>query len=399
MMTIKNKDQIYIEFLEALNHADTSENLYETTFQIIQEVFNTDRIQLWENSLNSNDILVSYEYLKNNLNSMLRERVPSPTFKINYLVQSDIKNKTLNNFGIKSLCSILLFEDFKDKRILVLCYNKKNIELIKEDLDFLIRISKELNTGINKLRKYEESIGVASTLQNQNNKLREKEHTQTNLINNIAHELRTPLSSILGFTRMLTSKKINEDKHKEIQEQINRAANRLAAIVTDFIEITRLQTEGWITNHERTDIGKIIKNAVEEFAPLNKKHNFLANISNNCPLIETDPKLVRQVLDNLITNSIKYSPNGGRIVILLNAPNKKELEISVKDEGLGIEEEEIPKIFNRFYRLKTTNTENIEGTGLGLAICKEIVSILNGKIKVVSKPNKGSTFTFTLPVG
>ena len=395
---MKNKDQIYIKFLEALNHADTASNLYETTFQIIQEAFNTDRIQLWENSLNSNDILVSYEYLKNNLSSMLRERVPSPAFKTNYLIQPDIKNKTLNNFGIKSLCSVLLFEDFKDKRILVLCYNKKNIELIKEDLDFLIRISKELNTGINKLRKYEESIGVASTLQNQNNKLREKEHTQTNLINNIAHELRTPLSSILGFTRMLTSKKINEDKHKEIQEQINRAANRLAAIVTDFIEITRLQTEGWITNHERTDIGKIIKNAVQEFSPLNKKHNFLANISNNCPLIETDPKLVRQVLDNLITNSIKYSPNGGRIVILLNAPNKKELEISVKDEGLGIEEAEIPKIFNRFYRLKTTNTENIEGTGLGLAICKEIISILNGKIKVESKPNKGSTFTFTLPV-
>ena len=102
-------------------------------------------------------------------------------------------------------------------------------------------------------------------------------------------------------------------------------------------------------------------------------------------------------MDNLISNAIKYSPNGGTISVSLELP-KKEIKVSVSDKGIGISKEEQSKIFDRFYRSSNPNIKGIQGSGLGLAICKEILTTLNGKIELKSELNKGSTFCFTLPV-
>ena len=115
-------------------------------------------------------------------------------------------------------------------------------------------------------------------------------------------------------------------------------------------------------------------------------------------MIQTDPKLVRQVLDNLISNAIKYSPTGSNITVSLHLDSNNEISVSIQDEGIGINDTELEKVFNRFYRSSSSNSKNTPGSGLGLSICKEIISTLKGKIYAKSKLNQGSTFIFSLPI-
>ena len=404
-METSYKEQIYINFLEVINNALAPESLLKDTFQIIYKAFEANkinRIQIWKHVTNSNDMSVSFEYYELKEDSMIKYRVPALPKETKRIFEKrnlweylNIKCKILNNFNIYSLIGIELKTSEQDNWVLVLTSKGKNLNFVKEEKIFISKLASWLETAIMKTEKFHRHNDQIKRLKNQNATLREQEQLKTNLINNISHEFRTPLSSILGFSNLLLNKKHSEETVKEISEQIQQAANRLSLLLSDFLQISKSAIDLWIPKIEPCDLGEIIKTSVEEFALLNRGHKLCYNILDNYPIINTDQKLVRLVLDNLISNAIKYSPNGGTISVSLELP-KKEIKISVSDKGIGISKEDQPKVFNRFYRSSNLKIQNISGSGLGLAICKEIITTLNGKIEVKSELNKGSIFSFSL---
>ncbi|MBI2996134.1 MAG: hypothetical protein HYY52_05445 [Candidatus Melainabacteria bacterium] len=405
-MEISNFEKTYINFLEVINKAQDVETLCIETFKIIQKIFNTSRVQIWEEVLDTNEMSVLFECFTSNDISMLKLRMPYlPEESLRKINQSDvweytnISDKYLIRYKINSLLGLELKINTTAKNFLILTFTEKTKKLSKNEILFLIELKNLLEQSIIKNKNYEKALEELKRLQSQSINLREQDHRRTNLINNISHEFRTPLLSILGYSKMLLTKNPSQITTKEIIEQISQAANRLSSLITDFLQINKSDYEGWSVSLEPTDIGELIKTSVKEFSNLNKKHEITYHISSNCLILKTDTKLVRVVLDNLISNAIKYSPDGGKVkVSLIFPPEKQNLEISVTDEGIGIQKEEINKIFDRFYRASDPKIQNISGSGLGLAICKEILSILNGSIKAESVVNKGSAFTFTLPI-
>lgn len=400
------KEEAYINFLQAINKASNIDSLYENTFDIILKVFGANRAQLWEKVPDSNEMSISYEYFIGNEISMLKFRTPLLTGSAKKIIH----NNTIweypsfakvfpDQYSINSLIGIEIKLSENNKGVLILTSKEKNFKHNNDEIYFLIRLKEQLELGVNKINMLERNSEDSKRLIVQNNKLREQDRLRTSFINNISHEFRTPLASIIGFSKMLSTKNLTIETAKEIAEQIQQAANRLSSLITDFLEINKITTEGWISHFEPCDIGEIIKISVEEFNILEKNHKISYIVSDNYPIIKTDQKLVRQVLDNLISNAIKYSPNGGNIIVSLHiSKDNNELKVSVTDQGIGIDKDEVSKIFNRLYRSKNSEVQNIAGSGLGLSICKEIISILNGRIEVKSEPNKGSVFAFTLPI-
>ncbi len=249
------------------------------------------------------------------------------------------------------------------------------------------------STIFNNLRGFlEASLEKLKLLEEQNQKLVEVNKLRTELINNVSHELRTPLVSILGFSNILQRHEISEALVREASQQIQSAGSRLSRMIDDLIQLSRVENRGWDLNLELLDLGDITKLSIEEFAPLNPQHNFVFIADQNYPLIEGDRKLLRRIIDNLFTNAIKYSPEGGEICAKLVLDNKR-LDLSISDQGIGILSEDLENIFERFFRAKNEKTQQIPGLGLGLSICKDAVTAMNGSIHCQSRLGQGSVFT------
>ena len=405
-MNTTNRSELYQTFLEAINKAQDLEALYSDSFQILYKLFSVNRVQLWEKISNVDEMSILYEYFEDREISMLKFRVPllgnhlkRNLDKSNIWEFLNIKDGFLNKNNVNSLTGIEFIFPAQNKGLLVLTSHNNCKKFTDEEIVLLVKIKNCLQDAVFKIEKYQKSIDDLRRLQNQNNKLREQDRLRTNFINNISHELKTPLASIIGFSKIISTKNLPLETQKEIIDQINKAANRLSTLVSDFLQINKIDTEGWLAHLEPCDLGELIKNSIEEFSSLNKNHTISYFISDNYPIIKTDQKLVRQVLDNLISNAIKYSPNGGKVTISLQvSQDEKELKIIVSDQGIGISKEEIPNVFSRFFRSSNPEVQGISGSGLGLAICKEIITTLNGNMEVESEISKGSKFSFTLPV-
>lgn len=399
-MENKNKDDLYIGFLEVVSTVFDPESLLHDSFKIICKTFNAQRIQIWEKTENKNEFSVFKEYLegeKGKKDSMLKYRVSD--LPENLLESSNITNDILNKFHIYSLIGHNFKLPDKHEGGLFLAFEEKNKKLNINEITLFGKMTKKLEVAFNKACEYKESSEELKRLQTHNARLREQDYQKLDFINNITHELKTPLASILGFSKILTTKNPDKETTKEIAGQINQASNRLSGLISDFLQINKLNSNNWSPSIEICDIGELIKYSVEEFSALNKNHKISHVISDNYPTVKTDPKLVRQVLDNLISNAIKYSPDDSNICVYLEISNKKnDLIVSVSDNGIGITKDEMLNIFTRFYRSNNEKVRSVPGSGLGLSICKDIISALKGKISVESELNKGSKFSFTLPI-
>jgi signal transduction histidine kinase len=148
---------------------------------------------------------------------------------------------------------------------------------------------------------------------------------------------------------------------------------------------------------EPTDLRPIVSETVAEFQVMTREHQLKAIVPPRLPLVLADPRRIRQVLRNLVDNAVKYSPGGGPITISLGVA-EDSLEFSVADRGLGIEPDDLDRIFDRFYQVDSASTRKVGGSGLGLSICKAIVEAHNGRIWAESEPGTGSSFYVALPI-
>ncbi|MCX6814357.1 MAG: ATP-binding protein [Candidatus Aenigmarchaeota archaeon] len=213
-----------------------------------------------------------------------------------------------------------------------------------------------------------------------------------------AHEFKTPLTAIHGFAQLLQGKKIDRESMQKYLRIMMEETDRLAKLVTEILDLSRMDLGTFKFNFEAADLAKLVDDVSNEIKEIAGKKGLKLrySISPGVPKqITTDPERLRQVLINLVINAVKYTPKGS--IELKVAKEHGELKFSVKDTGIGIPKEEIPKLFHRFYQIDSSYTRETKGSGLGLALCKEIVQGMGGKIWMESEAGRGSTFHFTLP--
>lgn len=232
---------------------------------------------------------------------------------------------------------------------------------------------------------------------------RSQEHVvdqmKTDFISSVSHELRTPLTSIKAYTEtILRDPNMSEEQKREFLITIDKESIRLAELVNGLLEISKLDSGQFEVVKQDMDIVDIVEQIILSLKCTAENKNVVLhkNIAGTIPHLWGHESRIRSLFSNLISNAIKFTPKDGTVSISLEY-NNNELKISVSDTGIGIPEEDIPYIFDRFYRVHQTERQ-IPGTGLGLAIVKEVAALHDGKVEVESKLDKGTTFIVTLPL-
>ena len=230
------------------------------------------------------------------------------------------------------------------------------------------------------------------------------ERERRNFVSNVSHELRTPLTSIKSYTEALVD---GAWENKEIApgflNVIETETDRMMRMITDLLNLSRMDQNRFGLEKEFINMNELVVHIVNRFEMVlqsepyrDKNYRILTDITQRDLWVELDQDKITQVLDNIINNAIKYSPDGGRIIVRLMETHT-DIIVSVSDEGLGIARKDIPHLFDRFYRVDKARSRAMGGSGLGLAIAQEVIQLHGGKIWVNSIENKGSTFFVSLP--
>jgi len=225
------------------------------------------------------------------------------------------------------------------------------------------------------------------------------EAIKRDFVANVSHELRTPLASIKGYAETLLDGALDDKKTlKNFLTIIDRHANRMTALIEDLLTLSMLESHQMPMSFEPLDIKGLINSIIQGFEKQAKDKGIklITDIGKEIPKIPADKDRLEQVIVNLVDNAIKYTNNGTVKIFVRKSDNM--LQIDVEDTGIGIPEKDIPRIFERFYRVDKGRSRELGGTGLGLAIVKHIIQGHNGKIWVKSELGKGSVFSFSLPL-
>ncbi len=230
-------------------------------------------------------------------------------------------------------------------------------------------------------------------------KFREAEQLKSTFISVISHELRTPVSLIKGYAGTLLREDASWTKNtiNESITVIEEEADRLANLIDNLLEASQLQAGGLQLNLSTIDIVTLTNKLTKKFKTQTEKHTLNVSFADNFPKPIADEERILQALSNLISNAIKYSPNGGPITVSGKYTNR-EIIISVKDSGIGVEAGDLNKIFDRFHRVTDTETSHTQGAGLGLYLTRAIIEAHHGRIWVHSDPGLGSTFHIAIPI-
>jgi signal transduction histidine kinase len=258
----------------------------------------------------------------------------------------------------------------------------------REDLPFLEAVAQLIAVSIQHTRLREELQQVRA--------LEEANRLKAELISTLAHEMRTPLTSIKGFSTALLLEEAIFDAftQREFLTIIDQECDVLTDLIHDLLESSIIDAGLLRLELQPVRLGRLAHDTVEDFARRSSKHRFLVDVQ--LPIVDADPHRIEQVLRNLIDNAVKYSPGGGMIVIR-GEEEAAQVTVSVSDQGPGIAPEHLNRLFDKFYRIDSGLGRHVVGSGLGLPIARTIVESHGGRIWAESRPGEGSTFYFTLP--
>ncbi|MDX1920228.1 MAG: HAMP domain-containing sensor histidine kinase [Candidatus Caenarcaniphilales bacterium] len=294
-----------------------------------------------------------------------------------------IKNKSIEEYtSIKSIV------DEQSRKIQVLQSANKELEGI---VHFLSAKEEAL--------QHESSTWKASKVASDQLKRQAEEMAQikNKLMSMVSHELRTPLSSLLGFTELLLNGDFEPEQIKEFLSTIYTESVRMKDLLDEFLDMQRLESGRVELKTEPLDFNEVLKYIVNTFKGYASGVNILVQAPPNIPPMNGDKSKIEQIMKNFVSNAIKYSPNGGDVKIYATY-NADEITVCVEDQGLGIPEDSLPRLFQEFYRVERETHINIKGTGLGLSITKQLIEAHGGRIWVESKLGVGSRFYFSIPI-
>ena len=228
---------------------------------------------------------------------------------------------------------------------------------------------------------------------------REAERLRSELMATLSHELRLPLTAIKGYASALLLDEIewSEEKQTDFIQQIEAECDNMGIILTDILDSSLVEVEQLAIELQPVRLGRIAREVSEEIQRRTDRHNLMVDFPSDFPLVEADPHWIRQVFRNVLDNAIKYSPEGGLIVIR-GEVRTSDIVVSVADQGIGISPEDLIPLFEKYHRLTSSNTMQVSGMGLGLPIARTLVETHGGRIWAESKIGQGTTLSFSLPL-
>ena len=276
---------------------------------------------------------------------------------------------------------------------------EKDIEVISADESTM----KVLRTSSAVVEDHNGNTVGMVTMLNDITKQREIEGLKAQFMSNVSHELRTPLVAIEKSVALILSKSTGEisPTQNEFLSIAERNLKRLTLLINDLLDLSKLEARKAAINPEETDLDKLIIDSVESLNnwAATKSIKLSKAVSPDLPRLQVDPNKIIQVLNNLIGNAIKFTPENGSITVeAIHDKQKGAVKVTVKDTGVGIPAEDLGKIFDKFYQAGKKNNGDVKGTGIGLAIVREIVELHKGKVWAESDQGQGSRFIFTLPI-
>ena len=241
-------------------------------------------------------------------------------------------------------------------------------------------------------------MGVIMILKNitENEKLN---NMRKEFVANVSHELKTPLCSIKGYSETIMDRELDPEEIKHFAQVINAEANRMDRIVADLLQLSRFDYKKNVWDRDKLNIDDLAKQVVEnlQYVAQEKKHNLKCIVNMIPGPVLASKDALQQVMINILTNSIKYTPDGGEITVYVGAAGGKAY-LKFVDNGIGIPEKDLKRIFERFYRVDKARSRQMGGTGLGLSIVKEIVEAHDGTIEMKSEEGIGTEVIVTLPI-
>lgn len=244
--------------------------------------------------------------------------------------------------------------------------------------------------------------GVAVLVLHDLTEIKRLESARRDFLSAVSHELKTPLTSIIGFTDTLLDGVVDQDPGlaRDFVQRIARHADRLAKLVRDVLTINRLEQGTWEMRPEAVDLHELAVQVLDEQRPVAEERG-IACVCTSPGRLEArlDGEIVRQVVGNLVSNAIRYNRSQGRVEVRLSAEADDRVAIAVADTGIGIPPEHRERVFERFYRVDAHRSRQTGGTGLGLAIVKHLVQLMGGAVAVAGAEGGGTVFTVTLPRG
>ena len=293
------------------------------------------------------------------------------------LWDQDIETKTIN--WIIQLEPLLeLFEKQGDK-------HTHRVELLMED-----------GRGFNAQLVEIPEVGYAITIQDITY-FKELDRIKSDFVNTVSHDLRSPLTAILGYVELIARVGEVNDQQREFISRVQLSVRNITTLINDLLELGRIET-GLDARKEFIPLSVIVQYAVDSMQNSldEKEHQLILDFPDNLPKVYGDPARLRQMVDQLLSNAVIYMPKGGQIIVRLSS-EKDQVILQVEDTGVGILPVDQPYIFDKFYRASNVPPDST-GTGLGLAIVKSIVENHRGRVWVDSITGKGSTFTVVLPI-
>jgi signal transduction histidine kinase len=264
--------------------------------------------------------------------------------------------------------------------------------------DVRTRLDRALRTAIERATQLDETRRREALEKERAQRLEEIDKVRSDFVSIVAHELQTPLASIKTQADTLVTQqhRLDQETRAALTEGIHRSAVSLTNLVQDFAAVNRIESNQYSYHFETLDFAELIKDVVDRF-PVSPRHPMRVRIEADLT-VRGDRRRLEQALLNLLNNAVKYSPRGGSIAVIAFPENERQVKVTVHDEGLGIREEDIPKLFAKFTRLFDKRAMNIGGSGLGLFITRSIIEAHGGQMTVESEWGKGSTFGFVLPL-
>ncbi|MFD2170116.1 two-component system histidine kinase PnpS [Tumebacillus lipolyticus] len=287
------------------------------------------------------------------------------------------------NFGLSAMI---------DEAILVGTAQKKEITLHKP-------VERTVEVHITPIFSNNGRIAGAIVLMHDVSEWRRLERMRSEFVANVSHELRTPITAVKGFSETLLDGALNDPEiTRQFLQIIHDESERLKRLVTDLLELSKIESRFIVFQHEPFDIVKLSQRTVEKYAHQAEGQGLTLHLDlpQEPVMLEGDADRIAQVLINLIGNAIAYTPSGGEVRVSV-AEVEDEVVLTVQDTGIGIPAEDLPRLFERFYRVDKARARRSGGTGLGLAIVKHILEGHHGHVEVKSEVGKGSQFVIYLP--
>jgi two-component system phosphate regulon sensor histidine kinase PhoR len=235
--------------------------------------------------------------------------------------------------------------------------------------------------------------------------LRRLESIRREFVANVSHELKTPLSSIKAYTETLRNGALSDtETSQRFLERIEEQTERLTRLIMDMLMLARIESDHQAFEIVSLDVPELVRASLEDHRGTAEAKQIELVVgaddakSNGACRVRADREGLREILDNLLDNAIKYTPEGGRVSIAWRS-NGSMAQIAVRDTGIGIKPDDQERVFERFFRVDKARSRELGGTGLGLSIVKHLAQSMNGNVAVESEVGKGSTFTVELPVG